>query len=305
MASEKKLKVVLFAGYSCNNNCRFCVGAGKRELPDRSTAGLLRAVARARARGARILELIGGESTIRPDFLSVISAARQMGMEVVVATNGRMFSDKAFAAAAIKAGLGAAVFSVHGHSPAVHDALTRVPGSFGQLTAGIDNMRRAGFGNIHGNTTVVRQNMRHLPEIAEFYEAKGVRDVEYIFVDPSGGAKENFDSLVPRISAAAPWMRKALDIGNARGPNRWKVRYVPLCHFTGYHGQISELIEAAGLKTEHWAPDFINTDVVASRRAVARKKTGRCRGCRAYEDCEGIWAEYLRRFGDSELNPVR
>ncbi|MDT8286363.1 MAG: radical SAM protein [Elusimicrobiales bacterium] len=304
---ERRLKIVLFAGYSCNNNCRFCVGAEKRALPEKTTAELLREVAAARRKGARILELIGGECTIRPDFLSIVAAAKKMGIEeVVTATNGRMFSAPSFAAAAVRSGLDTVIFSVHGHTAAVHDGLTRSPGSFRQLLRGMANLRRLGFTRINGNTTVVKQNMRFMPGVARLYESRGVRNVEYIFVDPNyGGAMTDFDALVPRISAAAPWMKKALDVGNAAGLGQWKVRYVPLCHFRGYLGQISEMNERALFSTEHWAPDFRNPDATLSRRTVGRGKTGRCRACAVYNICEGIWTEYLRRFGDSELKPMK
>jgi MoaA/NifB/PqqE/SkfB family radical SAM enzyme len=306
LVEERRLKIVLFAGYSCNNNCRFCVGADKRALPEKTTEELLREVAAARRKGARILELIGGECTIRPDFLSIVAAAKKLGIdEVVTATNGRIFSDPDFAGAAVKAGLDTIIFSVHGHNAAVHDGLTRSPGSFRQLIRGMDNLRRLGFTRINGNTTVVKQNMRFLPRIARLYESRGVRNVEYIFVDPSGGALSDFDSLVPRISSAAPWMRKALAAGNAAGLGQWKARYVPLCYFRGYLGQISEMNERVLFSTEHWAPDFRNLDATLSRRTLSRGKTARCRGCAAYNICEGIWTEYLRRFGDAELKPMK
>ena len=100
-------------------------------------------------------------------------------------------------------------------------------------------------------------------------------------------------------------MRAALAIGRRAGMDQWKARYVPLCHFTGCLDQISELNEKKLFLTEHWAPDFKNTDAIGSRAEVARAKTPRCRGCALYRACEGIWVEYLKRFGDGELKPVK
>ncbi|HAT72660.1 MAG TPA: hypothetical protein DCS63_07575 [Elusimicrobia bacterium] len=303
----KKLKIVLFTGYACNNNCAFCIDADKRELPQKSTAQLLREAARAAAAGADILEIIGGEATIRPDFARVVAAAKRLGVpEVICATNGRIFSDKKAARRILASGIDSLVFSVHGPDARVHDALTRAPGSFAQLRRGLRNLRELGFKSISGNTTVVKRNMASLPRIAEFYIGHGVGNVEYIFVDPNyGGAKNDFDALVPRISRAAPYMRRALAAGRRAGLGQWKARYVPLCHFRDYLNQISETNERGLFLTEHWAPDFINRDAIASRAAVGRRKTARCRGCALYGDCEGIWTEYLARYGDSELKPVR
>ncbi|KAF0127683.1 MAG: putative Fe-S oxidoreductase [Elusimicrobia bacterium] len=303
----RKFKVVIFTGYSCNNNCVFCVNAGKRGLPEKSTRELLEDVARAARRGADIIELIGGEATIRPDFAGVVAAAKKLGIrEVVCATNGRVFADPAAAKRIMASGIDSLIFSVHGPDARVHDALTRVPGSFAQLEKGLAVLAGLGFRKVYGNTAVVKPNVTSLPRLAKFYADRSVRNVEFIFVDPNyGGALLDFDGLVPRISRAAPYMRKALAIGNAAGLTEWKARYVPLCHFTDCVRQVSEINERRLYRTEHWAPDFINYDAIASRAAVGRRKTARCRGCALYGRCEGLWVEYLRRRGDSELKPVK
>lgn len=303
---KKKLKIVLFTGYACNNNCAFCVDADKRGLPEKSTAGLLKEVLRAKNKGAYILEIIGGEATMRPDFNRVAAAAKKLGIpQVTCATNGRVFADPAAAEKIVASGIDALVFSVHGPDARTHDALTRAPGSFAQLKKGLKNLRALGFNRVSGNTTVVKQNMAALPELAGFYVKNGIRNVEYIFVDPNyGGAKNNFRALVPRISRAAPYIRRALALGRAAGMDQWKARYVPLCHFPDCLGQISELSERELFLTEHWAPDFTNKDAIGSRAVFGRRKPDRCRGCRLFAACEGIWVEYLKNYGDAELKPV-
>ncbi len=307
MKEEKKLKIVLFTGYACNNNCAFCIDADKRAYPQKTTAELLREVLRAKNKGAYILEIIGGEATIRPDFKRIVAAAKELGIpQVSCATNGRVFADPAAARAIVRSGIDSLIFSVHGPDAATHDALTRAPGSFAQLKKGLGNLRALGFRRVGGNTTVVKQNMAALPALAKFYIKNRIRNVEYIFVDPNyGGAKNDFRRLVPRISKAAPYMRRALALGRAAGMGQWKARYVPLCHFGGCLGQISETNERELFMTEHWAPDFLNRDAIGSRSALSRKKTARCRGCRFYSACEGIWVEYLKAYGDKELKPVK
>lgn len=305
--AARTLKIVLFTGYACNNNCAFCIDADKRSLPQKRTADLLREIMRAKKKGAGVLEIIGGEATIRPDFSRLVAAAKKLGIpQVSCATNGRVFADQAAAKRIVASGIDSLIFSVHGPDARTHDALTRAPGSFAQLGKGLANLRALGFSNICGNTTVVKRNMAALPRLAEFYIKRGVRNVEYIFVDPTyGGARNDFEALVPRISKAAPHMRRALALGRRAGMDQWKARYVPLCHFAGFLDQISEINERKVFLTEHWAPDFVNEDAIGSRAEVARGKTARCRGCALYGSCEGIWTEYLKRYGDAELKPVK
>lgn len=306
MIEKKTKKAVLFTGYSCNNRCGFCVDYDKRRMPDRTTADVLRQMARARAGGADYLELIGGEATIRRDFPVLVRAARKLGFrEIVTATNGRRFSSAEFALEVVNSGITAVIFSIHGPTEEAHDRLTQTPGSFRQLMRGIENLRSLGFGQVYANTTVVAQNYRLLPEMARLYLSAGLRGAEVIFVDPTqGGARRSFLDLVPRISEAAPWMRSCLEVGRRAGTRDWSVRYVPLCHFPGYEDQVSETLERRVFHTVHLAPDFENGDVSGSRAALAREKPAVCAGCRLYGDCEGIWKEYLRYYGSSELKPA-
>ena len=299
-------KLVLFTGFSCSSHCHFCIDLNKRDLPDKSTRLIVEEMVQAKAAGVEYLEMIGGESTIRGDFIPLIRTAKKLGFkDIVVVTNGRMFADPEFATATAAAGVTDLVFSIHGPDAKLHDEMTYVPGAFDELIRGVANVRAAGLKRIFGNCTVVKQNMKRLPEIAALFLKLGIHHVEFIFVDPTyGGAYTNFHGLVPRISEAAPFMRDALEVGRRGGTRDFVVRYVPLCHFTDYLDQVSEIREVASFLTRHWAPDFKNDDVGAGRVAAGRVKTERCAGCSLYDRCEGIWREYARRYDDSELHPV-
>ena len=305
--NKLKKKIVIFLGYQCNNNCVFCMNADKRNLKPKSKEIVFHEIYIASKEKIDILELIGGETTIRSDFLEIISFAKKLGIkEVIIATNGRMFSDKRFAENTIKAGLDSVIFSIHGHNAKIHDLLTQAQGSFDEMQRGLKNFIDLGFKSINGNTTVVKQNMKYIPDIARFHVKNMIKNVEYIFVDPNyGGAFNRFEECVPKISEAAVYMKKAIDIGKKAGYEQWKVRYVPLCYFTDYLDHISEINERKLFFVKHWAPDFKNEDVLNSRVVAGRQKTDRCAGCKLYKLCEGIWVEYLKRYGDSELKAVR
>jgi MoaA/NifB/PqqE/SkfB family radical SAM enzyme len=309
-------KVVLVPGYQCNNRCVFCVNSGKRELKLRGTPEVKREILAAAGRGGDYLEFAGGENTIRPDFCLLVKFARKCGFKAVaVATNGRMFSYPDFAKRAIDSGLTEIIFSVHGPAAAVHDRLTGVKGSFRQLLRGIENVRKSFRGTLGTNTAVTRLNYRSLPQTGKFISGLGFYNSEFIYADPSyGGVKEDFRRLMPRISECAPYLRACLDLAagwpmkiGVRGAYNWAARYVPLCYFSEYYPrQISEARE--GLiyaNVRHVAPDYQSSDAMKGRRELGRGKTARCRGCALFSECEGIWKEYLRVYGDAELKPLK
>ena len=294
-------------GYKCNNRCRFCIGANKRNSMEKTTQSIILEMIEARNRGRSYLEITGGEETIRPDFLHLIKMAKKLGFEdIVIATNGRMLAYKDFSKKLVDAGITCVIFSIHGYNARLHDYLTQVKGSFQELVQGIRNMRDLGFTNIASNTTIVRQNYKFLYKIGEFIYGLDIRNAEFIFVDPThGGACDNFEKLVPKISEAAPYIRKCLDIGRNNKVYHWHVRYVPLCYFVGYEDRISELHEEACFQTEHLAPDFKNYDVTASRKKIARIKTKNCEECAYFASCEGLWKKYAVHYGTEELKPIK
>ena len=102
--------------------------------------------------------------------------------------------------------------AVHGHIPELHDFLTRSQGSFNQTIQGIKNIKKHRV-PIITNTVVTKPNYRYLPEIAKLLVKLGVNQFQLAFVHPIGNAYKNFDSIVPRISLAAPYIHRGLQIG--------------------------------------------------------------------------------------------
>lgn len=296
-----------FTGYACNNRCGFCVHLNRRTLPPRTLREVVAALTAARRDGFDYVEFVGGEASIRRDFLHLVAAARRLGFSrVAAATNGRMFARPGFAREAAGAGLTDVMVSLHGDTAELHDALVGTPGAFDALLSGVAALQEAGVGRLSANTAVVRPNVAALGRIAALLLRLGLKQAEFIFVDPTvGGAADDPERWVPRLSEAAAAMRAALEAGRAAGTAEWCVRYVPLCLFKDWLGQVSELREARAFSgVAHWAPDFSNPDVQGSRRDCARVRTARCSGCALRSDCEGLWKPYAELFGDAELEPV-
>lgn len=314
MEAQKQKKSVIFVGYDCNNNCRFCMEQDVRDRRSQTKKEVMDHMIGARKRGSTYLEMIGGEITIRSDFIELIKFAKQLGFEtIMIATNGRMFSYKKYAYQAIEAGLNSIVFSIHGHNAEVHDGLTRGEGSFDQLHEGLENIKEAVESydkDIHlgSNTTIVKQNYKHLPAIGKHIKSLGITNSEFIFVDCNeGGAYNHFDELVPRISNAAPYIKECLDLVDVdNNRNNWDIRYVPLCYFKDYLNQVSELKEIRHFQTEELGRGSKRSgyDYEETRKDVSRVKPQKCEGCALYDYCEGIWKKYYKEFGDEELKPV-
>jgi len=310
---QKKLKLaVIITGFSCNCRCKFCMNMDERKF-NKTTQQIAREMILARKHGKTHLSLFGGENSIRPDFIHLVKIAKMVGFkEIATDTNGRMFAYKDFAKKIFDAGLTDIYFSIHGHNAKIHDGLTGIPGAFEQLRQGIENVRSLGFKNFGSHTTIVKQNFRFLPKIADFIIRCGIRSAEFLYVIPAlGGAKKFFYELVPKISEAAPYIKTCLDEGIKRNIKEWNISHVPLCLFIGYEDQINQpdtirtktgLIKAETTYfTDSRAARYDKTPHVS---VTERAHTSKCLSCRLKKICLGPWKEYTRMYGDDELVPI-
>lgn len=299
-------KTVIFMGYTCNNNCIFCCNSDRRKhVSGKTTEQIKRDLVTSRKKGSNYIELIGGEPTIRGGIFKIVGLAKKLNFHTIVfATNGRMFANKEFTKKIIDAGVNSLIFSIHGHKSKLHDKLTQVPGSFEQLKKGMNNLKELGFTNIGSNTTIVKQNYKQLLNIGKLIYDLGIRNSEFIFVDPTRGlSKTNFDKIVPTYEEVSPYVNKLLEFGKNKKIPHWHIRYYPLCFVEEkYHDMVSELHEKKVFTTEHLAPDFVNRDVEGSRN-LARKKIKKCSFCKYSNKCEGYWEEYTKRQNIRNTNP--
>lgn len=302
--TNKMKKVAIITGYRCNNNCRFCYDANKRDYPSLTTDQTKQRLTEARNRGCDYIDFLGGEFTIRKDALELIRFAKELGYKVIaLTTNGRVLSYSDIAEKFIEAGLTDIIYSIHGHTPELHDFQTRVSGSFKQLVKGIKNTQELGI-PFFANITLTKLNYKHLPQIAQFLVDLGCVNAEFIYVDPTGAAYNDFNDIVPTVKEIASYIRQCLDIGMKNRIPHWHVRYYPMCYLFGYEDYISEAHDPFE-NVEHFGPEFENYDVESSRRSIARVKSLRCVSCKYVNRCEGIWKVYAEKRGLEELVPVK
>jgi radical SAM protein with 4Fe4S-binding SPASM domain len=293
----------LKVGFTCNNNCIFCAQAHKRYLGDQTTESLKEQLMVAKNDGCDEVVFTGGEPTIREDIVQLIIFAHEIGYKLIqIQSNGRMFSYKDFVKRLVDAGADEFSPAIHGHIPEIHDAQTRVNGSFTQTYNGIKNLKDADQ-HIITNTVITKFNYRFLPEIAEMLIKLNVNQFQLAFVHPIGNSWKFFDVVVPRKSDVVSYVHRALDLAIETGykPGEVMVEAFPFCFLQGYEAFCSELyIPPAEVKDatmtiknfEDW------------RKVECKKKFKQCRDCKYRVVCEGPWKEYSEKFGSEEFKPV-
>lgn len=276
--------------FKCNNNCLSCiynlemvdklkVGSPKekhiKEVIDKVPPG-------------ETLGLTGGEPTIRKDFLKFLKYARDRDpeMNVFVVSNGRMFSYQEFVKKIINIDLKNLKIGIalYGHSEKIHDAITRIPGSFKQTTGGVKNLIKAGI-PVELRVIVSKINYKKLEAIADYVskELKGVYRVVFINMKYTGNAYINRKALFVRYKDVVPYSQRAADI-LMKNKIDVKLFHYPLCIIDEKYWDL-----AKGVTKQESELMFVE----------------KCETCRMKDECPRIWKSYWVIAGDDEFEPIK
>ncbi|MBW2459456.1 MAG: radical SAM protein [Deltaproteobacteria bacterium] len=300
-------RLELHLSYRCPNRCRFCSEAhqlaqfGQLSISLSQVKAVLR---RHLARGVRSLHLTGGEPTVHPDFVEVVTLAKQLGMTTSVGTNGVMLCEQSFASQALPH-LDEVMFSIHGPDAATHDAQTRRAGSFDQVTAALTLARRLAPGlDTFVNVVVTRHNVALLAETVALAAELGASLIVVSNPTPEGRALDDYADLVAPLAELA----ELLPTIPARAGGAI-VRFfgLPMCILAA-HETLSNDLHWDPRVTVEWAQapgKAVLTDVYTWSPGRKRRHAGPCEGCLKRTVCMGVFDRYDELYSTEALRPER
>ncbi len=171
----------------CNYKCVYCRtgndGAQYSELP---IADYLRIVRVFLALGIEKIRLTGGEPLLRRGLLDLVSEIAKLRrpdvpLDLALTTNGHLL--ESLAQPLKDAGLDRITVSMDAVDPDIFERITRVPGSFHHVLAGIRAAQRAGLGPVKVNCVLLRGfNEDQIVSFARFSRDEGVivRFIEFM-----------------------------------------------------------------------------------------------------------------------------
>ncbi len=323
--AARQERVHILTGPTCNNNCTFCMEEDRegRVVTNSATTDAVVQQILAQNPGCEEVCFTSGEPTVNPRLAQWVKWARDAKVRrISMMTNGRTLSYEKYARILIGAGMNRFYVSIHGHTAKLHESLTRTPGSYEQTVGGLEmvtRFKRYGL-ELHTSTVVTRQNLPDLLEIYRFLRSKGVDQVVFNVMQANGRANTHFDVLFPRYSEIAAAAKQFLEVQGKLEP---KVQAffvdIPLCTTT----QLPDFNRGYVESYVHYEPlasgaKLLGPDEVAARSEdgamvgitrgdlddAQRTKRPECSTCRYDATCEGVWKNYLKRYGWDELVPV-
>ena len=300
-------RLELHLTYSCPERCVFCSEEHRmnayRSFP--VTWGRIATILRTHAaRGVRAVHLTGGEPTIHPRFLDVLKLAKKLKMRTSVGTIGTRMQSPKFADAALPY-LDEALFSIHGPTPEIHDAMAGRTGSFAQVTNAMKYAveQKPGFGAFV-NTVVTRHNVQHLPDTVGLASDLGAQLIVVSNTTPEGHGEDRYADLAVPLDI----LGQILPTVPERAPNS-VVRFfgVPMCLLGKYETHSNDLHWDPRVTVE-WQTDpgiVAFTGIYSWAPDRRRVHVDACNGCTRKRVCSGVFDKYAQTWATDALKPTR
>lgn len=285
-------------GYSCNNDCLFCATGGNHKS-DLSTQEVHDFLTQHLSYRARVL-FTGGEPTIRQDVVQLSDFAhREFDAQISMLSNARRFCDAKFTNRMIDSGLSWVGASLYSHVEPFHDELTCRKGSYAETIAGIRSLEDSGV-RVQVRTLLTRPTFTSMPETVDFI-ASNFDNVEIGIsaMDVVGNALQNRDTMVPRLSKAAPYVGKSIDVARNRGLGI-SVTNFPMCLLEPHHRTAVNPRAVMHATVRYKSPRALQLRRDKSCTVGLHEK---CRTCSIRNTCSGTWQSYVSIYGDQELRP--
>lgn len=177
----------------CNEACVHCyqVQGQKGELDTEQWEKIFHELAEL---GVMFLTISGGEPTLRKDFLHLVAYARRLRFAVKIFSNGLLLTPE-LARQLGELAVQEVQLSLYSHEPALHDSITRVPGSFERLVAAVRALRGAEV-KVVLKSPLMLLNAPGFSAYVDFVSALGA---DYS-LDPKLNPRENGDMAPTELS---------------------------------------------------------------------------------------------------------
>ncbi len=294
--------------WNCNNRCIFCslYKLQKKVIDKKSIYHVLDE----KKNLFNHVILLGGEPTISKDLLNIVKFAKKKGYIVSIITNGRMLSNLKFCKKLLEKGIDNYIISIHASNKEMHDLLTRSPNSFDQTIKGMANLKKFGKRFIT-NTVINKLNYKNLPEIISLLKDYSPKKIKLSFPDPRGLPRnypykkfyttKKFYQIIPTYKEIMPYIVKTIDKGKEMN-QEIKTVNIPFCIMGKYKEKMEENFYTENrLIVTHVLKDI----EVLPGKIKDKSKIRGCELCKYNHICEGIWNDYLKKYGEKEFIPIQ
>ena len=178
---HRPLSVHFDLTYRCNERCVHCY-LDHDDHGELTTAECLKVLDELARAGTLFLTFSGGEIFLRPDLYEILSAARRLHFDISLKSNALLVTPER--AARLRGfGVRRVQISVYSDVPAVHDAITKVPGSLERTLAAIPVLLEHGL-QVKLACPLMRENLMAYRGVMALAERLGIPYIIDLTITP-------------------------------------------------------------------------------------------------------------------------
>ena len=176
----------------CNLRCPHCyMEAGRKAEQELTTEECLGLLDEMQALGTEMVILTGGEPLLRRDIYDIARYASDLGMWVVMGTNGVLIDDRV-AERMVECGVKGVGISIDSIDPSKHDGFRGGPDAWKYSVRALDICRDHGL-QVLVQSTVMDMNYDEIPQLIDFARDKGAWSFNLYFLVQTGRGQQMND----------------------------------------------------------------------------------------------------------------
>lgn len=176
--------------YKCNLRCKHCYSnSGYSANNELTIDEVKRILEQLSEMNVFYIYFLGGEPFYRKDFLEIAKYCQEINMSIMVNTNG-WFINYELASKIKEIGIEHVRVSIDGVTPATHDKIRGVKGSFQKAILAITNLKKAGIPVVGITPTVMKENFFEVPSIIDLAFKYGASEIQLVQLCSTGRGKQ-------------------------------------------------------------------------------------------------------------------
>lgn len=296
----------------CNQRCLFCPVF--RDAPELGKERILKELSDYCARNSAHLPvtgvlITGGEPTLSPALGAAVRFMEKKGVGYCsLLSNAVRFADRDFVKAVFDAGVRRLFLSFHSHREETYDLLTGTTGLYPKAVEGLTLCLSMPFFEVTCNVVLTKHNYKDIPAMASFIAGLRKRSNGPKTLNMCVSAMNQnprWLELSIEHSKAAPFLRRTCREGALPFTAFMGDCAMPVC-VGGLYRAAPSIVPSGRVDTPTWRAlrgwDPSKTPVP---EGCLRVKDASCKKCRFDPVCGGLMSLYARRYGTSELRPVK
>lgn len=304
----------------CNLRCPHCyLSAGKKAERELSTEECLRLLPEMQSLGTEMVILTGGEPLLRKDIYELASAASELGLWVVMGTNGVLVND-AVAQRMLECGVKGVGISIDSIDPEKHNRFRGGPNAWEHSVRALEVCKANGL-EVLVQTTVMDMNRQEIPQLIDFARQKGAWSFNLYYLVQTGRGQllndldpeqtesslrdlvdiqEQYRPMLVRSKCAPQFKRIAYQLGRGGLESGGCMAGTQYCRITP-EGNVTPCpymtVVAGNVLEQSFTEIWNESPVLTALRDPSRLK-GRCGACEYKELCGGCRCRAYAGFDD-------